>query len=41
MFLGEITCLLAFSLILFYYKNVKKVSQSELPDLVNGEKFNP
>lgn len=41
MFLGEITCLLAFSLILFYFKNVQKVDNDQLPDIVNGEKFNP
>lgn len=41
MFLGEISCLLAFSLILFYYKNVKKVDYSELPEIVKSDKFNP
>jgi len=41
MFLGEITCLLAYSVILIFYKNVKKVDPENLPDIVKGEKFNP
>ena len=40
MFLGEITCLLAFVSIWSYFKYVMKTEDSRLPDIVNGEKFN-
>jgi len=40
MFLGEITCLLAFSIILGIFKKIKKVDDADLPDIVKGDEFN-
>lgn len=41
MFLGEISCLLAFSLILSYYRRVKNIrNDNELPEIVQSEPFN-
>jgi len=40
MFLGEITCLLAFMIIRSYFKKVKKVEDTELPEMVRSDKFN-